>query len=48
MTFMINNYQDEQEVITYFLKSVKAFGLKINLKKTEVMYQTPPEYHNTG
>ena len=28
-----------QEIITHFSKSAKAFVLKINLKKTEIMYQ---------
>ena len=30
---------DEQETIIHFLKSAKAFGLKINLTKIKVMYQ---------
>ena len=33
---------DIQEIITRFSKSAKVFGLKINLNKTEVMYQSSP------
>ena len=40
--FVGHNHQDAQKIITHFLKSAKVFGLKINLKKTEVMYQPPP------
>ena len=31
-----------------FLTSAKAFRLKINLKKTEVMYQPPLGFHDIG
>ena len=36
--FAAHNRQDTQEIITRFSRSAKAFGLKLNLKKTEVMY----------
>ena len=36
---MAHNQQDAQEIITCFLKSAFAFGLKINLKETDIMYQ---------
>ena len=38
-TFMAHNHQDAQEIITCFLKSAKAFRLKIHLKKTKVTFQ---------
>ena len=44
--FVAHKYQDAQEIIICFLKSAKGFGLKINLKKTEVMYQTPLEFYD--
>ena len=46
--FAEHNLQDAQELITRFPKSAKAFGLKINLKKTDVMYQAPQGSHNIG
>ena len=46
--FVVHNQQDAQEITTHFLKFVKAFGLKINLKKTKVMYQTPPGSPDIG
>ena len=45
---MGHNHQDEWEVITCFSKPAKAFGLKINLKKTKVMYQSPLGSHDIG
>ena len=41
-TFESYNHYNAQEIITRFSKSAKAFGLKINLKKNEVMYPPPP------
>ena len=46
--FMAHNHQDAQEIITHFWKSVQAFELKINHKKTEVIYQPPLGSHDTG
>ena len=37
-TLVVHNHQDVQEILFCFLKARKAFGLKINLNKTEVMY----------
>ena len=37
-TFVAHNYWDAQETVSRFLKSTKTFGLKINLKKTEIRY----------
>ena len=33
--FVAHNYRDAQEIIICFSKSVKVFGLKINLQETE-------------
>ena len=46
--FMVHNHQGAPEIITYFLESAKAFGLKINLKKTKVIYQPFPGSHDIG
>ena len=45
-TFKAHNLQDAQKIISNFLESVKAFGLKINPQKTEVMYQPSPGSHD--
>ena len=39
--FAVHNHQDALEIITSFLKPAKTFRLKINFKKTEIIYQTP-------
>ena len=44
--FVARNHQDAQEIITRFSKSAKANGLKINLKKSEVMNQPSPGSHD--
>ena len=36
--FVAHNYQDAQEIIYRFLKSARAFVLKIKFNKTEIMY----------
>ena len=46
--FREHNYQDALKIITCFLKSAKAFKLKINLKKTNIVYQPPSVYHDIG
>ena len=45
-TFMALNHQDAQEIIICFSKSAKAFRLKINFKKTEVIFQPPIGSHD--
>ena len=46
--FVAHHHQDAQEIITRFAKSAKDFGLKINITKTEMMYQPPPRRHDEG
>ena len=40
--FVAHDHADAQEIISRFASSAQKFGLKINIKKTEVMYQLPP------
>ncbi len=40
--FVIYNYQDAKKIIPCFSNSAEAFGLKINILKTEVMYHPHP------
>ena len=44
--FVAHSHQHAQEMITLFSKSAKAFGLEITLKKSDVIYQPPPESHD--
>ena len=46
--FMAHNHQDAQEITPHFLKSVKIFGLKINLTKIEFTYQPCMGSHDIG
>jgi len=46
--FVAHFHQQAQEIITRFAKSAKDFGLKINITKTEMMYQQPPGEHDEG
>ena len=46
--FVAHTHQDAQEIITLFAQAAKAFGLKINIKKTEVVYQPTPGSQDTG
>ena len=48
IAFEVHNHQDAQEIITRFSESAKAFGLKIDHKKTEVMYDPFPGFHDIG
>ena len=41
--FVAHNHQDMQEIITRFATSARDFGLKINIKKTEIMFQPIPK-----
>jgi len=47
-TFVAHYHQQAQEIITRFAKSARDFGLKINITKTEMMYQPPPGEHDEG
>ena len=40
--FVEYNHPDAEEITTRFLKSAKAFGQKISLKKTNVIYHPTP------
>ena len=40
--FIAHSFEDAQEIVTRFSNSAKLFGLKINIKKTEMMYQPVP------
>lgn len=46
--FVAHYHQEAQEIITRFAKSATDFGLKINITKTEMMYQPPPGRHDEG
>jgi len=46
--FAAHYHQQAQEIITRFAKYAKDFGLKINITKTEMMYQPPPGKHDEG
>jgi hypothetical protein len=40
--FVAHTHSDAQDIISRFACSAKAFGLKINIKKTEMMHQPVP------
>ena len=40
--FVAHNHDDAQEIVSRFARSPQAFGLKINVKKTEMLYQKAP------
>lgn len=46
--FIAHTHSDAQEIISLFATSAHQFGLKVNIKKTEVMYQPPPGLLETG
>jgi len=37
--FVAHNHDDDQEVVRRFARSAQAFGLEINIKKTEMLHQ---------
>ena len=43
--FVTYTHQDTQEITTLFAEVAKAFELKININKTEVVYQPAPGCH---
>ena len=43
-----HSHDDAQELVDRFAKASKAFGLKINIKKTETLYQPAPRAHDSG
>lgn len=46
--FIAHSFEDAQEIVTRFPDAAKAFGLKINVKKTEMMYQPIPGSNAEG
>ena len=46
--FVAHYHHQAQEIMTRFARSAKAYGLKINITKTEMMYQSPPGVQDDG
>ena len=46
--FVAHNHDDAQEIFSRFARSAQAFGLKINIKKTEMLYQPAPGSNDEG
>ena len=46
--FVAHNHDDAQEIVSRFARSAQAFGLKINIKKTEMLYQPAPGSNDKG
>lgn len=46
--FVAHSHDDAQEVVSCFARSAQAFGLKINIKKTEMLYQPAPGSHDNN
>ena len=40
--FVAHSHEDMQEIVTRFAGTAKAFGLQVNIKKTEMMFQPSP------
>ena len=40
--FIAHSHEDMQEIVTRFAGAAKAFGLQVNIKKTEMMFQPCP------
>ena len=43
-----HSHDDSQELVDRFARASKAFGLKINIKNTETLYQPAPRAHGSG
>ena len=43
-----HHQNDAQEIVSRFARSAQAFGFKINIKKTEMLYQPAPGSNNEG
>lgn len=43
-----HSHQDIQEIITRFATAATAYGLKINIKKTEIKFQAPTKAAKTS
>ena len=46
--FVAQNHDDAQEIVSRFSRSLQAFGLKKNIKKTEVLYQPARQSEDKG
>ena len=46
--FVAHSFEDAQDIVTQFSNSAEQFGLKINIKKTEMMYQPIPGSNSEG
>ena len=46
--FVAHNHDDSQEIVSRFARSAQVFGLKINIKKTEMLYQPDPGSNDEG
>ena len=40
--FVAHSHEDMQAIVTRFASAAKAFGLQVNIKKTEMMFQPSP------
>ena len=40
--FVAHSHEDMQEIVTHFASAAKAYGLQVNIKKTEMMFQPSP------
>lgn len=45
--FVAHTHQDMQDIVTRFATAAKAYGLQINIKKTEMMFQPSPGSDST-
>ena len=39
--FIAHSHEDMQEIVTHFASAAKAFGLQVNIKRMEMMFQPP-------
>ena len=46
--FIAHSHDDAQEIVSRVSRSAQAFGLKINIKKTEILYQPAPGSDDEG
>ena len=46
--FIAHNHDDAQEIVSKFARSAQAFGLKMNIKKTEMLYRLAPGSDDEG
>ena len=46
--FVAHNHDNAQEIVSRFARSAQAFGLKRNIKKTEMLYQPASGNNDEG